>query len=208
MTLSAQGSQSVTGTAVDKAGNSASVASPVIKVDTTPPTLAIGGIANGGMYYLGNVPNPTCSATDSTSGLAAACSGQLSGGLANGVGTYTYTANAVDLAGNTTTLAYTFRVIYRFDGFLQPINDTAHQVGLQSSQFKAGAIGGLTRDYHENGRASGLMAARVMRGEQPGAIPFEGVSKTKLIINDAAVRALGLTIPAAVLKGADLVIGK
>ena len=91
------------------------------------------------MYYLGNVPNPTCSATDSTSGLAAACSGQLSGGLANGVGTYTYTANAVDLAGNTTTLAYTFRVIYRFDGFLQPINDTAHQVGLQSSQFKAGS---------------------------------------------------------------------
>jgi len=79
---------------------------------------------------------------------------------------------------------------------------------FQTSQIKAGAIGGLTRDYHENGRASGHIAARVMRGEQPAAIPFEGVSKTKLILNDVAVRSLGLTIPPAVLKRADQVIGK
>jgi ABC-type uncharacterized transport system substrate-binding protein len=79
---------------------------------------------------------------------------------------------------------------------------------FQTSQIKAGAIGGLTRDYHENGRASGHIAARVMRGEQPATIPFEGVSKTKLILNDAAARSLGLTIPPAVLKRADQVIGK
>src|SRR5207244_4399205 len=29
--------------------------------------------------------------------------------------------------------------IYRFDGFLQPVNDTAHQVGLATSIFKAGS---------------------------------------------------------------------
>ena len=28
---------------------------------------------------------------------------------------------------------------YRFDGFLQPINDTAHQVGVSTSVFKAGS---------------------------------------------------------------------
>jgi len=30
-------------------------------------------------------------------------------------------------------------VIYRCDGFLQPINDTAHQVGVLTSVFKAGS---------------------------------------------------------------------
>ena len=79
---------------------------------------------------------------------------------------------------------------------------------FQTSQIKSGAVGGLTRDYHENGRASGHIAARVMRGERPAAIPFEGVSKTKLVINEGAVRSLGLTIPAGVLKRADQVIGR
>ena len=79
---------------------------------------------------------------------------------------------------------------------------------FQTSQIKAGAVGGLTRDYHENGRASGHIAARVMRGEQPGTIPFEGVSKTKLLINEGAARSLGLAIPPAVAKRADQVIGR
>jgi hypothetical protein len=30
-------------------------------------------------------------------------------------------------------------VVYRFDGFLQPINDTAHQVGTSTSVFKGGS---------------------------------------------------------------------
>lgn len=33
----------------------------------------------------------------------------------------------------------TLELIYRWDGFLQPINDTAHQSGLQASVFKAGS---------------------------------------------------------------------
>ena len=79
---------------------------------------------------------------------------------------------------------------------------------FQTSQIKAGAVGGFTRDYHENGRASGHIAARVMRGERPGGIPFEGVSKTKLVLNESAARSVGLTIPPAVAKRADQVIGK
>ena len=79
---------------------------------------------------------------------------------------------------------------------------------FQTSQIVAGAVGGLTRDYHENGRASGLIAARVMRGENPATIPFQGVSKTKLVLNQAAAGRLGMTIPPAVLKRADQVISK
>ena len=33
----------------------------------------------------------------------------------------------------------TLKIIYRFDGFLQPINDTAHQIGQMLSVFKFGS---------------------------------------------------------------------
>jgi hypothetical protein len=69
----------------------------------------------------------------------AGCQVAVTGGLANGVGTFTYRAAARDGAGNTTTLTGSYRVIYRFDGFLQPINDTAHQVGTSTSVFKGGS---------------------------------------------------------------------
>lgn len=68
-----------------------------------------------------------------------ACAGTVSGGSANGVGSYTYTATATDQASNTTTTTVTYRVIYRWDGFLQPINDTAHNTAVSTSMFKAGS---------------------------------------------------------------------
>ena len=45
-------------------------------------------------------------------------------------------------AGNyalaTSTLTTTASIGYQWDGFLQPINDTAHQVGVTQSKFKLG----------------------------------------------------------------------
>jgi hypothetical protein len=58
---------------------------------------------------------------------------------ASAVGTIGYTATATDKAGNTTTISGTYTIKYRFDGFLQPINDTAHQTGVSTSVFKAGS---------------------------------------------------------------------
>ena len=63
----------------------------------------------------------------------------VTGGTASGAGTFTYTATATDKAGNKVTTTGTYKVVYRFDGFLQPINDTAHQVGTSTSVFKAGS---------------------------------------------------------------------
>src|SRR5262249_36049428 len=130
-------SGSVTGTAVDNAGNTQSVTLN-INIDTTAPTISFNGVADGAVYTLGQVPAASCTANDSLSG-PASCSGTLSGGTANGVGSFTYTATATDKAGNKTTQSITYRVIYRFDGFLQPINDTAHQVGTSTSIFKGGS---------------------------------------------------------------------
>jgi hypothetical protein len=63
----------------------------------------------------------------------------VSGGVASGAGTFSYTATAKDKAGNVETLSGSYRVIYRWDGFKQPINDTAHQVATSTSIFKAGS---------------------------------------------------------------------
>jgi hypothetical protein len=130
--------QSVTREALDRAGNTATATVSAIDIDVTKPAITLRGIADGAIYTLGDVPAPTCTAHDADSG-PAGCDVDVGGGLANGVGTFAYTAKAHDAAGNVTTVSGSYRVIYRFDGFLQPINDTAHQVGASTSVFKAGS---------------------------------------------------------------------
>jgi hypothetical protein len=130
---------SATGQAVDKAGNTASATVSGIKIDQEKPTLTTADVnVQGGTFPLGTTPKATCTAKDGVSGLDS-CTVVVTGGNANGVGTFTYTATATDNAGNTTVLSGTYRVVYRWDGFLQPINDTAHQVGVGTSVFKAGS---------------------------------------------------------------------
>ena len=113
-----------------------------INIDSIAPSVTINGVASGAIYTLGSVPAATCAETDNLSGLdASGCVTSLTGGTANGVGTYTFTATATatDRAGNTTVKTVTYRAVYRFDGFLQPINDTAHQTGVATSVFKSGS---------------------------------------------------------------------
>jgi ABC-type uncharacterized transport system substrate-binding protein len=47
-----------------------------------------------------------------------------------------------------------------------------------------------------------------MRGESPATIPFQLVSRTKLIVNLEAARGTGLNLPPALTKRADEVIGQ
>ena len=139
-TVSAQGANSVTGSATDNAGNTASATVAPLNIDTVAPTVTIGGIRDGGRYVVGSVPTATATATDATSGIAAAATGKLTGGLPNGVGTFTYTATATDRAGNLGTAKVTYSVVYGYGTtlFLQPVNDTAHQTGVATSVFNAG----------------------------------------------------------------------
>ena len=130
--------QSVTRSASDLAGNTGSATVAGISIDNENPTVTGVNVANGA-YTLGTAPAATCAASDSFSGVAS-CKVTVIGGNANGVGTFAYTAVATDRAGNTSApLTGTYTVKYRFDGFLQPINDTAHQVGASTSVFKAGS---------------------------------------------------------------------
>jgi hypothetical protein len=108
------------------------------RADTTPPELTISGVSDGAKYPLGTVATPTCTATDTDSGLAGPCQVSVSGGNTNGVGAFTVTATATDRAGNTTTRMLQYRIVYQWSGLLQPVDDPAAGATIVSV-FKAGS---------------------------------------------------------------------
>ena len=67
-------------------------------------------------------------------------SGALTRAAGETIGTYAITQGTLTAGGNyaLTFVGSTLKIVYGWDGFLQPINDTAHQTGVQQSKFKLG----------------------------------------------------------------------
>jgi ABC-type uncharacterized transport system substrate-binding protein len=79
---------------------------------------------------------------------------------------------------------------------------------FQTSQVRTGASLVVGRDYRDSGRQAAALAARVMRGERPASLPFQAVTRTRLIVNLEAARRVGLVIPRRIVDRAAEVIGK
>ena len=73
----------------------------------------------------------------------------------------------------------------------------------QRSQALAGAGIVVTRDYHEAGEMAAVVAARIMRGESPANIPFQSMTKTRIIINPKGAAACGMQIPPSLAARAE-----
>jgi MBG domain (YGX type)/YDG domain/Bacterial Ig-like domain (group 3) len=89
------------------------------------------GAADPALTY--KVTSGSLESGDSFSGALAGAQGEAVGTYAIAQGTFTAGAN-YDL----TFVGSTLKIVYGWDGFLQPINDTAHQTGVQESKFKLG----------------------------------------------------------------------
>jgi hypothetical protein len=120
---SGQGTLQLSATCHDLAGNQGT-ATDAVKVDLTAPTVSVTGVADKAAYTLGSLPTAGCSTIDTLSGVAASASLQLTGGTANGVGTFTATCSgAQDKAGNAApAVSASYTVNYAFSGFLAPVD--------------------------------------------------------------------------------------
>ena len=69
-----------------------------------------------------------------------------------------------------------------------------------------GTIAALGFNYYDIGRQTGKIVLRILKGENPGAIPVRVAAGTDLFVNPKAAEKMGVTIPAAVVKKATKVI--
>jgi putative ABC transport system substrate-binding protein len=67
----------------------------------------------------------------------------------------------------------------------------------------AGVLASLGPDYGALGELGGVVAARVVRGEKPGTVPFARPSGANWVVNKATVTALGVTLPPSATAGAS-----
>jgi putative tryptophan/tyrosine transport system substrate-binding protein len=66
-----------------------------------------------------------------------------------------------------------------------------------------GALVAVGIGWHETGRATSKILARVLRGEQPRNIPFEEVAVKKLVLNQEVAKTLGITFPPDMVQAAS-----
>ena len=68
--------------------------------------------------------------------------------------------------------------------------------GSEIEQVVNGCVAAAGLDYVALGRQTGLMAARVLKGEYAGDIPFEQLSEYAFYVNPTALAALNMAVPA------------
>lgn len=72
--------------------------------------------------------------------------------------------------------------------------------------LEAGGMVSYQGDFAAMFKRSAAMVDKILKGTNPGDIPFEQGTKLELVVNLKAAKAIGLTIPQGVLLSADEVI--
>jgi putative ABC transport system substrate-binding protein len=90
-----------------------------------------------------------------------------------------------------------------FDGIVKATKNAKLPLIINDPEFTArGAVACVGLGWFAPGKAGGVLAARVLRGEDPRNIPFQQVAIQKLVLNQDAAKTLGITFPAEVIKAA------
>ncbi len=117
-----------------------------LPTDHTPPVVTVTGVSDGATYTLGAVPAAGCSTVDSGTGVAQNATVSITGGTANGVGTFTATCSGgEDNSGNVAPpVSVSYQVHYGFGGFILPGRSVVNGGSTLPVKFAlANAGGGL-----------------------------------------------------------------
>jgi len=79
-------------------------------------------------------------------------------------------------------------------------------IASDTDSVKRGAVAALGVNYYDLGVQTGLMAARILKGEQPGAIAPETSAKVELFVNPGAAQKQGIKLSEVLLQTAAQVI--
>jgi ABC-type uncharacterized transport system substrate-binding protein len=77
---------------------------------------------------------------------------------------------------------------------------------LNGTVVPLGAAVALGRDFHNSGEAAVALIERIFRGEDPATIPFTLPPKVTYIASRANARAVGVTLPPALLKEVSQIV--
>lgn len=90
-----------------------------------------------------------------------------------------------------------------FDGIVKATQDARLPLIINDPEFTSrGALACCGLGWYQPGKAGGVLAARVLRGEDPSTIPFQEVAEQKLVLNQQAGAKLGIVFPPDVVKAA------
>ncbi len=159
VTLDGEGAgQSVTGTALDLAGNSASTTVADIRIDRTAPVVTYTG---GGVYTVDQEVDFRCSASDSLSGVASdTCQGPITGpAYTFALGPHSYSATATDRAGNTGSGSGSFTVRVTPASLVNLVRRFVANEGIATSLVQKLENAAAAEARGDLGAKAGLLAA-------------------------------------------------
>lgn len=121
-------------------------------------------------------------------------------------------ARTVDVAQATKSLIGKVDVIYTstdnvvvsaYEALAKVGNDAdIPLIASDADSVRRGAIAALGVNYYDIGRQTGVVVARILKGEKPGAIKSETSNKLELVINTTAAKEQGVKLPDDLVKSA------